>query len=191
MTLPLDTAPGPSPDEESVRNAQISREFMAAARQELAAGDLLQASEKAWGAAAFAVKSVAEKRRWFNEANWKLRRVADVIAAELGNDDIVSYYLAGRDAHFNFYHHEYDHDAVGRAINLTAKLLDRLEVALSPEYEPPFVSAAIDAKIRGLEQPTSDPDRARLANGRPPMEQRPPVVPTPPETTTDNGAAPE
>ena len=170
MTLPLDTAPGPSPDEESVRNAQISREFLAAARQELAEGDLLQASEKAWGAAAFAVKAVAEKRRWFNEADWKLRRVADVIAAELGNDDIVSYYLAGRDAHFNFYHHEYDHDSVGRAINLTAKLLDLLDVVLSPEYEPPFVSAAIDAKIRGLEQPTSDPDRARLTNGRPPIE---------------------
>ena len=191
MTLPLDTAPGPSPDEEAVRNAGISRDLLAAAREESAEGDLLQASEKAWGAAAFAVKAVAEKRRWFNDADWKLRRIADVIAAEQGNDDIVSYYLAGRDAHFNFYHHEYDHDSVGRAINLTAKLLDQLEVALSPEYEPPFVSAAIEAKIRGLEQPTSDPDRARLANGRPPMEQRPPVSPTPPETAAGNGAAGE
>ena len=47
MTLPLDTAPGPSPDEESARNAEISRELLQKARLELDKGDLLQASEKA------------------------------------------------------------------------------------------------------------------------------------------------
>ena len=47
MTLPLDTAPGPSPDEESARNAEISRELLQKARLELDEGDLLQASEKA------------------------------------------------------------------------------------------------------------------------------------------------
>ena len=72
MTLPLDTAPGPSPDAEAIRNAGISRELLLNARLELDKGDLLQASDKAWGAAAFAIKAVAEKRRWFNEADWKL-----------------------------------------------------------------------------------------------------------------------
>ena len=43
--------------------ADNSRELIAQARAELAAGDLLQASEKAWGAAAAAVKSVADKAR--------------------------------------------------------------------------------------------------------------------------------
>ena len=84
MTLPLDTAPGPSPDAESQRNAAISRNFLRQAREELATGDLLQASEKSWGAAAHAVKAAAEKRRWFSEADWKLRRVVNVIAAEQG-----------------------------------------------------------------------------------------------------------
>ena len=39
-------------------------EFLAAARACLAEGDLLQASEKGWGAAARMVKAVAETRGW-------------------------------------------------------------------------------------------------------------------------------
>ena len=48
-TLPLDTAPGPSPDAEAIRNGEICAELLLAARLELAAGDLLQASEKDLG----------------------------------------------------------------------------------------------------------------------------------------------
>ena len=73
MVLPLDTAPGPSPDEESARNMVVSRNFLRQARDELAREDLLQASNKAWGAAAYAIKAVAEKRRWFNDADWRLQ----------------------------------------------------------------------------------------------------------------------
>ena len=39
-----------------------SRAFLAKARGELLTGDLEQASEKAWGAAALMVKAVAERR---------------------------------------------------------------------------------------------------------------------------------
>ena len=38
-------------------------QLLAQARQELARGDVRQASEKGWGAAAQAVKAVAESRR--------------------------------------------------------------------------------------------------------------------------------
>ena len=41
MTVPLDTAPGPSPDQESERHARISRDFLVKARQESEKGDLL------------------------------------------------------------------------------------------------------------------------------------------------------
>ena len=36
MVLPLDTAPGPSPDEESARNMEIGHNFLRQAREELA-----------------------------------------------------------------------------------------------------------------------------------------------------------
>ena len=191
MTLPLDTAPGPSPDAEAVRNIRISRELLAKAGQELDSGDLLQASEKAWGAAAFALKAAAEKRRWFNDADWKLGIIANVIAAEQDDDDIVAYTLAARDAHYNFYHHEYNAAVLRRILNLAARLVAKLEPALSPGYAPPFVSAEIEAEKRRLEQPTSKRDEERLATGRPPMDERPPVNPTPGETISENGAAQE
>ena len=176
MTLPLDACPGPSPDAEAQRNMEISRDLLRQARPELDKGELLQASEKTWGAAAYAVKAVAEKRRWFNEADWKLRRIAQVIAAEQGDDSIVSGYLTARDAHFNFYRHEYDAMGVETAISITEQLTAQLEAALAQADAPPYVSEAVEQQKRSLEQPTSEADRERLEQGRPPMEQRPPAT---------------
>ena len=176
-TLPLDTAPGPSPDAEAARNAEICAELLVAAREEWAAGDLLQAAEKAWAAAAFAVKAVAEKRRWFNEADWKLRRAASVIADELGHPELMGCYFQSRDAHFNLYRHEYSSREVEQAIEAAEDLAALLTSTLAADYRPPYVNAATEASIRALEQPTSAPDQNRLTNGRPPMANRPPVKP--------------
>ena len=43
---------------------QASQRFLAQAKEELAAGDLQQASEKGWGAAAQMLKAIAEQRGW-------------------------------------------------------------------------------------------------------------------------------
>ena len=191
MTLPLDTAPGPSPDEEAVRNAGISRELLAKAWAELAAGDLQQASEKAWGAAAFALKAVAERRRWFNDADWKLGRIAAILALELDDRSITAGYLGTREAHYNFYHHEFGAWQIAMFIEDAARMLHNLEPALSPDYAPPFISAEIEDAKRRLEQPTSKRDQERLDNGRPPMAERPPVNPPAGETIAENGAGPD
>ncbi len=174
-TLPLDTAPGPSPDEEAVRNAGISAELLEKAWAELAAGDLLQASEKAWGAAAWAIKTVAERRRWFSEADWKLHRAVTVFAEELGKPELAAYYALARYAHFNYYRHEYHAREIEQAIAAAASVVALLAPALAADYQPPYVDAATETLIRTLEQPTSAPDRHRLTNGRPPIDARPPV----------------
>ena len=176
MTLPLNTAPGPPPDEESERHALISHDLLHKASLELDKGELLQASEKAWAAAAHAIKAVAEKRRWFSEADWKLRGIANIVATEQQDNSIVNCYLATRNAHFNFYHHHYDAIDVGFAIAAAAELVTKMTATLVEDYDPPHVSEEIDSWIRALEQPTSDPDRERLINGRPTMEQRPPAI---------------
>jgi hypothetical protein len=49
MVLALDTAPGPSPDEEAARNMEISHNFLLQAQEELAREDLPQASNLAAG----------------------------------------------------------------------------------------------------------------------------------------------
>ena len=189
MTLPLDTAPGPSPDAEAVRNIRISRELLSKAWEELDSGDLLQASEKAWGAAAFALKAAAEKRRWFNDADWKLGRIADILSLELDDPSITTGYSATRDAHYNYYHHEFGAWQIAARIAAAARVISSLEPVLAPGYAPPFVSAEIEEAKRRLEQPTSKRDEERLATGRPPMETRPPVDPPYSETISENGAA--
>jgi hypothetical protein len=50
---------------------------------------------------------VAEKRRRFNDADWRLREAAWVIAAEPDDNAVMLGFLAAREAHYHFYHHEY------------------------------------------------------------------------------------
>ena len=191
MTLPLDTAPGPSPDAEAVRNIRISRELLAKAWEELDAGDLQQASEKAWGAAALALKAAAEKRRWFNDADWKLGRIAGILSLELDDPSIMGGYAVTREAHYNYYHHEFGAWQIAAHIECAARMISSLEPVLAPGYAPPFVSAEIEEAKRRLEQPTSKRDEERLTTGRPPMDERPPVNPSPGETIAENGVAQE
>ena len=189
MVLPLNTAPGPSPDEESARNMVVSHNFLVQAREELAKEDLLQAANKAWGAVAYAIKAVAEKRRWFNDADWRLKETAWVVSAELGDDDIMMGFLAARDAHYNFYHHEDDSYTIERIIVATERLVGKIDTLLATDEPPPYVSEQVSEKIVRLQNPTSYMDRERLANGRKPMNDRPPALPPQTaDTATENGA---
>ena len=178
MTLPLNTTPGPSPDEESARSIEIARHLLRQAGEELDRQDLLQASEKAWGAAAHAVKAVAEKRRWFNDADWKLAKVVSILAEEQEDMTLQGFYLAAREAHFNFYHHEFNAREVQQSVAAAGELIARLEAVLANRAVPVRDSGeALQQEFRNLELPTSTVDRQRLQQGRPPMDRRPPVEP--------------
>ena len=189
MVLPLDTAPGPSPDEEAARNLEISHNFLAQAREELAKEDLLQAANKAWGAAAYAIKAVAEKRRWFNDADWRLRESAWVISAEQEDDDIMMGFLAAREAHYDFYHHEEAAYTIERIIIATERLVGKIDAILAGAAQPPFVSDQVQLMIERLQRPTSTMDQDRLVRGRKQMRDRPPAIPPGAgESTIGNGA---
>ena len=54
-----------------------SGELLGKARYELAQGDLRQASEKGWGAAAQMVKAVAERRGWRHDGHAALFAVVN------------------------------------------------------------------------------------------------------------------
>ncbi len=177
MVLPLDTAPGPSPDEEAARNMEISHNFLRQAREELAKEDLLQASNKAWGAAAYAIKAVAEKRRWFNDADWRLQEAASVITKEQGDNDILLGFLAARQAHYHFYHHEYHAHTYVQIIDAIEVMVNKIDSLLKQDWQPPYVDEQVQQVILRLQRPTSTMDRDRLANGRTPMTERPQALP--------------
>ena len=67
------------------------------------AGDRLQASEKAWGAAVHALKVIADERGWPFRSHVDGVMIASWIAEQTGKPDISNLYGAVSDLHQNFY----------------------------------------------------------------------------------------
>ena len=105
---------------------QASGHFLAQARQELAAGDLSQAAEKGWGAAAQMLKAIAEQRGWEHHRHRHYHRVASGLRAETGDGGIHRLFAVASALHENFYENDMDADLVAESLNDVATLLDKL-----------------------------------------------------------------
>ncbi len=96
-------------------HTQTSRDFLIVSDAEFASGDLVQGSEKLWGAAAHAVMAVAQQRGWPHRSHRSLKSAVIRIAEERGNGDaILAGFLAAEKFHRNFYHddmEDYERDA--------------------------------------------------------------------------------
>ena len=78
------------------------REFLTRAGTYLAEDDLLQASEKGWGAAAQMVKSVAEARGWPHNGHHQLWSIVNRLVDETGNQQLRTAFTAAAALHTNF-----------------------------------------------------------------------------------------
>ena len=104
-----------------------SRALLAQGFMELGQGDLRQASEKGWGAAAQMLKSIAEQRGWDHKGHRLIRRVASRLADETGDNEIRQFYRVADSLHINFYE---DLDTTGdveSGLEDIRRLLDKLE----------------------------------------------------------------
>ena len=90
-------------DRQAEKYLQTSRVFLRQAGEELEAGDLRQASEKAWGAAAQAVKAIAEQRGWEHYTHAHLFRHVDRFSAELDSAELGRLFRSANSLHVNFY----------------------------------------------------------------------------------------
>ena len=82
----------------------ISRRFIQQAGEELDSGDLLQASEKAWGAVAHRLKAIARQRGWRHGSHRHYGRIVDLLESEARNPDELRQLLATAESlHANFY----------------------------------------------------------------------------------------
>ena len=102
-----------SPDEPAAgdRNAaaacrQQSRTFLFKSREYLAAGDLHQAAEKGWGAAAWMAKAVAEAQGWSYRKHDEFFSVMYQSEDLLGDRRIAGLRSAANELHGFFYTHE-------------------------------------------------------------------------------------
>ena len=102
-----------------------SRRFIIQADAELAAGDLLQASEKGWGAAAHAIKAIAEERGWRHDSHARLFTVARRLARETGRSEISDLFYTASDVHKNFYEGKMTKEVIADSL---AKIRTLLEI---------------------------------------------------------------
>jgi uncharacterized protein (UPF0332 family) len=110
--------------EEHVR---ISRKFVQQAEEEFAKGDRLQASEKAWGAAAHAVKAVAQQRGWRHDGHRYLFEAIDKVYRETGDPEIRVLFSAANSLHMNFYENWQSDEFVQDGIERVKVLVERLQ----------------------------------------------------------------
>ena len=101
--------------------------LLAHARTELDQGDLRQASEKGWGAAALMLKAVAEERGWEHGKHRHLSRVASRLRAEIGNRDVVRLFQVAESLHGNFYEDQLPPHDIAESLDDVERLLDLLE----------------------------------------------------------------
>ena len=106
---------------------EVSRRFIIQADAELAAGDLLQASEKGWGAAAHAIKAVAQERGWRHDNHARLFGIANRLVAETGESAIVELFGIASDAHKNFYEGNMSNQTIADSLEDIRTLLDILD----------------------------------------------------------------
>ncbi len=109
-----------------------SRRLLEQAEREYRAGDVLQASEKGWGAAAHAIKAIAEHRGWEHRRHGHLVRAARRIADELEQPIVWDLFQVASAQHQNFYEGWLDHEDVQQALLRIRQLLTLLQPATPP-----------------------------------------------------------
>ena len=83
---------------------QTARDFLEAADREFQAGDLLQGSEKMWGAASHAVMAVSQRRGWPFGSHSAMRVAVRRLADENDDPFLTAAFGVAEKFHANFYH---------------------------------------------------------------------------------------
>ena len=102
------------------RYEEISRRLLQQAQDELDKGDVLQASDKVWGATAHAIKSVCQRMGWNHHAHNHLSAAANYVASGLNRDDLMEAFGFLEAMHSNFYEHQKEADQVRLEVSRAA-----------------------------------------------------------------------
>ena len=105
-----------------------AREFLAKSRAFLTAGDLHQASEKGWGAAAHMTKAVALAQGWQYTRHSQFHRIIKQAEQATGNPRLSHLYSRAEILHINYYELKSELSAtrIGDDIEYMAELLETL-----------------------------------------------------------------
>ena len=132
---------------ESNKYAELSRWCIAEAENYLRRRRNIQASEEGWGAAAQALKAIAEERGWNHNSHGLIVDTAQQVADERGRPDLVGLFGTAQALHINFYEDWLSSDTVGIYLDDVKKLLPELE-RIRTELPPPFAPETRDQRNR-------------------------------------------
>ena len=146
------------PDSDSDQYAESSRRFMTEAREDLEIGDFIQASGKAWRAAAYALKAVAEKRRWSHNDRSLLYDVCGQLSDEQANPRLRLHFATANALFQNHYENWMPDDTVEHFITGIELLVNELEtIRQSP---PPPIANETAAHHKRLARLAAQPETA-------------------------------
>ncbi len=111
-------------------HTDTANEFLAKSHTYLAAGDLLQASEKGWGATARIVKAAAETRGWRHRTHGDLHRTVNRLAEELSNQRLRDLFRSAGTLHQNFYEGWMTEEDVADALDDVQEIVGRLQAVI-------------------------------------------------------------
>ena len=132
MTIPL-PPPGASDTEDY---AAISHRFVAHAKDELRRGNRLQASEKVWGAANYALKAVAAQRGWRHGGQRNVFAIANQLAEETNRRSFREQLFVARAIHYNFYDNDLDEEDVNAGVDAVERYVADLDEARISSPQP-------------------------------------------------------
>ena len=117
-----------------------SQRMLAHAREQLTAGDRVQATEKIWGAAAHKLAEIANERGWPLTGHRDNADIAEYIAALVADPAIVGGFDSAAAAHQNFYADLLPIHKLEARLDAVSDLIERLEAArhqIPLDLEPP------------------------------------------------------
>ncbi|MHC1610468.1 MAG: PaREP1 family protein [Candidatus Methanospirareceae archaeon] len=105
----------------------LSEKYLSEADGYLGKGNLVQSSEKLWGAAASSVKALAAKRGLKLERHGSLWDFIDKLAEERGDEEILTFFHTANSLHRNFYENQMTRRAVEVAGKEVKRLIEKLK----------------------------------------------------------------
>ncbi len=112
---------------EANKYAELSRWCIGEAENYLRQRNSIQASEKGWGAAAQALKAIAEERGWNHGSHGLIADIAQQVSDEHRRPDLVSLFGNAQALHVNFYEDWLSSDTVAIYLGQVKSLLPELE----------------------------------------------------------------
>ena len=118
-------------------HVQTAQEFLVKSDGYFAEGDVLQGSEKLWGAAAHAVMAVAQQRGWKYGNHYTSRETALRLADELEDERISLGLGVAEKFHANFYHEFMEDSELDMNRPLAKRFVARMLALVDEEQNQP------------------------------------------------------